>query len=216
MDLEWLLGSAMIHAGRAPEGVERVEKVASTNKDAGAYLLAGQTRLAMSQFDLARRDADAARLLEPNLAGLRTLTGMVLEQSGDYDGAEKTLQGALALDDKDFDAHFYLGAALYFRRDMANARLHLNRALALQPRSAQARYELALVERADGQQEAALKDLETVVRESPDWMQPHIELSALYYRLHRPEDGAKERQIVDRMTAAQHQSQAPVMPRAEP
>jgi tetratricopeptide (TPR) repeat protein len=207
-DLEWLLGSALIQAGRAQEGVERVEKAAGKGANADAWLLAAQTRLGLSQFDLARRDADAAKSLTPHLAGLATLLGMTQEQTADYDGAEATLLQALAADPKDFNAHYYLGAIYYFKRDMEKARLHLARALESQPSSTQARFELALVARAEGRTDAALRDLEIVVRKSPEWLQPHVELSALYYRLHRPEDGAKQKAIVDRMMAEQQQSQS--------
>jgi tetratricopeptide (TPR) repeat protein len=207
-DIEWLLGSALIQAGRAREGVERVENAASKGANADAWLLAGQTRLGLSQFDLARRDADAARTLNAHLPGLETLFGMIQEQTADYDGAEASLALALAADPKDFNAHYYLGAICYFKRDMEDARLHLTRALELQPASAQARFELALVARAEGHLDAALRDLEIVVRQSPDWLQPHVELSALYYRLHRAGDGAEQKQIVDRMMAAQQQSQS--------
>jgi tetratricopeptide (TPR) repeat protein len=207
-DLEWLLGTAMIHAGRPQEGVERVEKVAERDANADAYLLAGQTRLAMSQYDLAQRNAEAAGRLNPALPGLSTLSGMILEQQGDYDAAETALQKALTMNGDDFNAHLYLGGIFYFKRDMKQAKLHLTRALQLQPSSAQARYELALVASSDGQLDAAMQYLETLVRQSPDWLQPHVELSALYYRLHRPDDGARERRIVDRMMAAQQQSQS--------
>jgi tetratricopeptide (TPR) repeat protein len=207
-DLEWLLGSALIQAGRAPEGVSRVEKAAGKTANAEAYLLAGQTRLGMSQFDLARRDAGAAEGLDPNLPGLHTLRGMIQEQTADYDGAEASLLRALAANPKDFNAQYYLGAIYYFKRDLEKARLHLMRALELQPDSSQARFELALVARAEGNLDSALRDLESVVRASPDWLEPHVELSALYYRLDRPEDGAKQKQLVDRMMAAQQQSQS--------
>jgi tetratricopeptide (TPR) repeat protein len=207
-DLQWLLGSAMIHAGRLQEGVERVEKAAAQSAGDDAWLLAGQTRLAMNQYDLAQRDANSAQRLDPALEGLATLQGMILEQTGDYDAAEAALQKALAANAKDFDAHLYLGGILYFKRDMQNAKFHLTRALELQPSSAQAQYELALVARADGQFDVAMKYLQTLVRQSPDWLQPHVELAALYYRLHRPDEGARERQIVDRMMAAQQQSQS--------
>ena len=208
LDLEFLLGSSMIHAGDLQGGVVRVEKAAVQGNSADAYLLAGQTRLAMNQFDLARRDAEAAEHLNGALAGLPTLLGMVSEQQGDYDGAVAALRRALTVDAKDFNAHFYLGGIYYFQRKMPEARQHLTRALQLQPASVQARYELALVARAEGQLDAALKDLQIVVREAPNWLQPHVEIAALYYRLHRLEDGARERRLVDRMLAAQQQSQA--------
>jgi tetratricopeptide (TPR) repeat protein len=191
-----------------PDAVALVEKVAEKTANANDYLLAGQTRFGMSQYDLARRDADAARQLNPKLAGLATLNGMILEQTADYDGAEAALLQALSADPDDYNAHFYLGANFYFKRDMKKARLHLTRALQLQPDSAQARYELALVAHAEGNLNEALKELEIVVHEIPDWLQPHVELSALYYRLHRPDDGARERHVVDRMMAALQQSQS--------
>jgi tetratricopeptide (TPR) repeat protein len=191
-----------------PEALPRVEAAAGETKSSATYLLAGQTRFGMGQYDLARRDADAALLLNPKLAGLQTLNGMILEQTADYDGAEAALLKAVTADPNDYNAQFYLGAIFYFKRDMQKARLHLARALQLQPSSIQVHYELALVARADGHLNTALQELQTVVRESPNWLQPHIELSALYYKLGRPDDGAKERQLVDRMMAALQQSQA--------
>jgi len=207
-DLEWLLGSALVQTGRVPEGVARLEKAGEKGANPDAWLLAGQARLSMSQFDLAQLDAASAKRLSPNLAGLLTLQGMIQEQTADYDSAEASLVQALAHDPKDFNAHYYLGTIYYFKRDMEKARVHLMRALELQSSSAQTRFELALVARAEGHMDAALRDLESVVLQSPDWLQPHVELSALYYRLHRPDDGAKQKEIVDRMMAAQQQSQS--------
>ena len=191
LDLAWLLGAALLHSGHTEEGLQRIDRVAEKASSADAYLLAGRTRLQLTQYELARRDAEAAAGLNPTLAGLPTLQGMILEQTGDYPAAEATLRQALQADPQDFDAHFYLGAILYFNRDMEDARSHLERALQLRPTSSQARYELALVLRAQGELDAALTELIRVIRQSPDWLQPHIELAALYYRLHRPEEGPR-------------------------
>jgi hypothetical protein len=38
-----------------------------------------------------------------------------------------------------------------------------------------------------------------VVREAPKFQEAHIRLATMYYRLHRPEDGLREKQIVDRL-----------------
>jgi len=45
----------------------------------------------------------------------------------------------------------------------------------------------------------AVRNFEQVIAAEPDWLRPHIELAALYYRLNRPEDGLKERAIVDKL-----------------
>jgi hypothetical protein len=46
-------------------------------------------------------------------------------------------------------------------------------------------------------------ELALLVKDDPDWLEPHVELAALYYRPRRPEDPAKERQIVDSLSAKQ-------------
>jgi Tfp pilus assembly protein PilF len=65
---------------------------------------------------------------------------------------------------------------------------------------------MALVEKAAGEFEAAAADLETVVKADPNYLNAHIELAALYFRLKRVEDGARERQIVDRLSEAERRA----------
>jgi hypothetical protein len=47
---------------------------------------------------------------------------------------------------------------------------------------------------------ATLEDLE---KSDPGWLEPHVELAAIYYKLHRPEDGQREREIVQQIEARQ-------------
>jgi tetratricopeptide (TPR) repeat protein len=202
LPVAWLLGSAMIRAGHNREGLERVDRVARQGNRPEAYLLGGQTALKMNEFERARDYADAAARLDPGLAGLDTLRGTVLSYMGDTEGAIVALRKAVAADPKDFDAQLGLGAVLHTERKLDEARQHLRSALHLKPDSSLARYEWARLERTEGQVEAAVKDFERVVREDPNWPQPHVELAALYFRLNRAADGEKERATFDRLTAA--------------
>jgi hypothetical protein len=43
----------------------------------------------------------------------------------------------------------------------------------------------------------------------PNWLEPHVELAPLYYKLHRPEDGQRERDLVDQIQAKQQQAGPP-------
>jgi tetratricopeptide (TPR) repeat protein len=86
---------------------------------------------------------------------------------------------------------------------MEAAKTYLDRALQLKPTDSMARYESAMLKSTSGDYDAAARQLEQLVKDDPNWLEPHVELATLYYRLHRPEDGAKERQIVDRLTAEQ-------------
>lgn len=202
LGVAWLLGSALIRAGHKRDGLERVEKVAKAGNSAEAYLLAGRTALKMNEFERARDDGDAALRLNPQLPGAMTLRGMVLPYLGDNTGAMAALRKAIEADPKDFDANLNLGAVLHTERQLDTARQHLERALTLEPASSLARYEMARLERTEGKLEASVKDFEKVIHDEPAWPQPHIELSALYYRLNRPKDGERERAAFDKLNAA--------------
>jgi tetratricopeptide (TPR) repeat protein len=205
LDLAWALGSALIHAGRLQEGLTRVQEVAERGNSAEAWLLAGEASLRLNLFEPARRAADAAVRLNPRLPGAYTLQGRALQYLGDNEGAAAALRKAIEANAGDFEAQLNLGAVLHLTRDLEGARQHLVSALRLRPSSPLARFEMARLERTEGKLDAAVEDMEEVVRADPDWLQPHIELAALYYRVKRPEDGARERAIVQRLTEQQRQ-----------
>jgi len=208
LDLAWALGQALVHAGRLADGLALVEKVAEGRGSAEAWLLAGEAAFHLNFFERAQRYADAAARVNPRLPGLYTLQGQVLQDLGDNQGAIAALRKAVEADANDFDAHLTLGAVLNVERDLDGAKMHVQRALQLRPSSPLARFEMARVERALGQLDAAVRDMETVEHGSPNWLQLHVELAALYYRVQRPDDGAKERAIVDRLTAEQQEKGA--------
>jgi tetratricopeptide (TPR) repeat protein len=208
LDLEYAYGSALIKVGKRRDGVVRIEKVAKAGNSADAYFLAGSTFLDLNEFESARRDLDAALRLDPKLPGIYTLAGTARDKTGDVKEAEAAFRESLKINPDDFDANLYLGAILYKRRDLDEARPYLDRALRLNPSNSMARYEEAMFESTSGQYEAAAQDLEKLVKDDPSWLEPHVELASLYYRLRRPADGAKEREIVDKLTADQ-QAQGP-------
>jgi len=199
LDVAWTLGSALIIAGQRTDGLKLVAMVADQGHSAEAALLAAQTYLAMSEFERAGVYATAATKLNPQLKGLNSLNGRVKQYLGDFPGSKADLAKALAENPDDFDAHVTLAAVLNLERDVDGAELHAKRALELRPSSPLARYELARVQRSRGDIQDAVRNFEQVIAQEPDWLRPHIELAALYYKLNRPEDGQRERAIVDKM-----------------
>jgi tetratricopeptide (TPR) repeat protein len=103
------------------------------------------------------------------------------------------------------EAHLRLGCALYQQRKLDEAQKQLERALQIDPTSSYARCEPAKAQNAQGQTEAALKNFEAVSRAIPEWLLPHVELAALYLKLKRPEDSAREKGIVDRISEQERQ-----------
>jgi tetratricopeptide (TPR) repeat protein len=208
LDFEYVYGSALIAAGRRRDGVPHIEKVAQGQNSADAYLLAGAAHLQLDDFEPARKDLETALRLNPKLPNLYTLVGEARDKTGAAQEAEPAFREALKINPNDFEANLYLGAILYKRRDTDEAKTYLDRALTLNPNDAMARYQSALLKSTSGEYEAAAQTLEQLVKDNPDWLEPHVQLANLYYKLHRPQDGARERQVVDRLTAEQ-QSQVP-------
>lgn len=208
MDFEYVLGSALIQGGRRREGVARIEKVAQAGPAADAYLLAGATLLDLNEYEQARKDLEEALKLNSSLPAVYTLVGTARDKTGDIQNAEAAFREALKRNPDDFQANLYLGAILYKRRDMEEAKTYLDRAVRLKPTDSMARYEAAMWKSTTGDYEAAAHELEQLAKDDPNWLEPHVELATLYYKLHRPDDGARERQVVERITAEQ-QAQGP-------
>jgi tetratricopeptide (TPR) repeat protein len=199
LNIAWALGSALIRTGRPTDGLKLVVLVAEQGKSAEANLLAAQTYLALSEFERAHVYSEAALKLNPKLPGLFSLSGRIKQYLGDFPGALADLEKGLAENPDDFDAHVTMAAILNLQRDVEGAKRHAQRALELNPSSPLARYELARVQRSEGNIDDAVRNFEKVIQAEPDWLRPHIELAALYYRLNRKEDGQRERAIVDKM-----------------
>ncbi|MGC1158593.1 MAG: tetratricopeptide repeat protein [Acidobacteriaceae bacterium] len=204
-DFEYALGEALIRGGHPRDGATRVEKSAALSNAADSWMLAGSTLLGLNEFSQARRDLDNAMRLNPSLPGLCTLDGTARDKDGDSDAAVPALRAGLQQNPDDFEANLYLGAILLKQRNMVEAKKYLDKALELNSRSTMARYESGMWKSTSGDYQSAVDQLEKLVVDDPQWLEPHVELATLYYRLHRPADGARERQIVDKLTAQQQQ-----------
>ena len=209
MDFEFVLASALIASGREAEGLPRMEKVARATRSPDAYVIAGSARLHRREFKEARADLDAALELDPKIPGLYTLAGQARDALGDTDAAQSAFENALRADPRDPTANLYLGTIRLKQRDLENARPLLELALQLQPDNPQARLQVAKLDAMTGKNTEAVALLEALEKGDPNWLEPHVELAPLYYKLHRPEDGQRERDLVDQIQAKQQQAGPP-------
>ncbi len=198
-DVALLLGDALIRAGRTREGVELAERAGRLGNNPEAWLLAGTAARQVGDFARARDDFQNAVRLNPRLARAHSLTGIALADLGDDDAALTAFRNALAIEPADFETNLQTGALLYRRRDLASARRHIERALESQPAAPVALYQLALVKAAAGKTAEAVADFERLIRDAPDWLEPYVQLSRLYYKVNRPEDGARARATAERL-----------------
>lgn len=200
LDVAFLLGESLIRVERLQDGLKRIEKVAAGRNDASAWMLAGMTQLKLGENEKAHESLDKGIRLDPNVPGAYTLSGMAKSLAGDEEGAKASFRKALEMDPDDFEANLHLGTIL--RRegeDLEGARRYIAHCLRLNPTSLAARYQMAQVEAVSGNLEAAASQLEDILREIPNSLEPHVQLSSLYLRLHRPADAQRERKIVDEL-----------------
>ena len=208
-DFEFALASALMESGKASEGLPRMEKVAQATNSIDAWVTAGSARLHRREFREARVDLDAALKINPSFPGLNTLAGQARDELGDTDAAMSAFEEALRQDPRDFTANLYLGAMLLKRRDLDAARPLLELALQLQPDMPQAQLQMSKLNAMTGRYAEAATALEKLEGADPNWLDPHIELAAIYYKMHRPEDGQREREIVEKIEAQQQKNGPP-------
>ena len=64
-------------------------------------------------------------------------------------------------------------------------------------------YQQAVIDLAEGKFEPARATLERVLKEAPQFVEAHVSLAQVYYRLQRKDDGDRERLIVRKLKAEQ-------------
>ena len=200
-EASYLRGMALIRTGKAEAGVAFVEQYALQTNNADALLLAGATQLNLGRIADARRTLDQLVAQHGELPGALSWAALAHDRAGDEEGAKMLFQRALKADPDDFDANLHLGAVLFRQRDYSAAQPPIDKALSLHPESPMAQYAHALLESAQGQTAKAVEDLERIARASAEWIEPHVKLSALYFKLRRDADGERERAIVERLKA---------------
>ena len=205
LDLEYVLSYAMIRTRRAEEGVPRMEKVARAKGAADAWMIAGTMRFEVRQFKEAQLDAEEAIKINADYPGAQTLRGKCLYALGSKEAATTAFQAALRIDPNDFDANLYLGILYSQHADYKSARPLLELALTIRPNWPLARLELAKVYRSQSDYPGAIQLLESLTKSDPEWPEPHIILSSIYYIVNRPEDGRRERAIVQRLEDEQRE-----------
>jgi tetratricopeptide (TPR) repeat protein len=209
MDLEYVLAYSLIDSGEETVGLPRMEKVAQATQSADAFFIAGTARLRRREFHEARTDLDAAINLHGDFPGLFTMAGQARDALGDADAAQPAFEAAIKADPRDFTANLYLGTMRLKARDLDSARPMLELALQLQPKSPMARLEMAKLNGMTGKYAEAAATLEELEKADPNWIDPHIELAPIYYKLHRPDDGQRERDLVQQIEARQQTAGPP-------
>jgi tetratricopeptide (TPR) repeat protein len=203
----YLLGSALIGDGQVKRGQEIIDRVFRDEDSAEARLLMGSILLLADDGKGAIKELERAIQLNPKLPSLQAWYGRALMRMGDSEKAKTAFKNELIDNPNNFDANLYTGVLLKQDKFVEEALTYLSRAARLRPRDSYARYHLGGVYFTMGKPGEALPLLEGVVKEYPDFIEAHVLLASVYYRLNRKADGDREGEIVQRLNAEQQAKQ---------
>jgi tetratricopeptide (TPR) repeat protein len=197
--LAYMLGLAYLHQKDAAKGGPLVDRILKRGESAEAHLMMGMAKRAAKDLAGGVEELGKAVGLNPELPGVHGLYARALLETANRDRAQAEFEAELARNPLDFDAHLYLGVLLKEDADFDGAMAHFERALGVRPGDPGVRYQIVTIHVSRGETEKALPLLEAIVKEAPEFLEAHVTLATVYYRLKRREDGDRERVIVDRL-----------------
>lgn len=215
LTIPYLLGTALMRDNQTLRGQVYLDRILRNGDSAEARLMMGTVKMGVNDIAAARADLARAVELRPDLPGAHSYLGLVLLRAGDTNGAMKAFRDELERNPNDFDANLQLGGLLRQEDRNEEARAVLKRALMVRPGDFGARYQIAAIATAEGRVAEAQADLESLVKDAPEFVEAHVTLATVYYRLKRKEDGDRERETVRRLNAASQSKQPGARPAGE-
>jgi tetratricopeptide (TPR) repeat protein len=197
----YLLGTALLREGDLERGQVLIDRVLSGGDSAEMRVLMGTAHLEAEDFRSAVQELGRAAELSPESSQVHTLHGQALLGMGDVDAAERAFRRALEQDPNDFEANLHLGNMRKEVGRYPEALAYLTRASRLRADDPGVLFALGGLFIATGKNEEGIESLEKLVAGAPDFLEGHALLATAYYRVKRKEDGDREREIVQRLTA---------------
>jgi tetratricopeptide (TPR) repeat protein len=199
--LTYLLGMSLMRDKQVQTGEILVNKILRNGDSAAAHLMLGAARLEILDASGAVDELAAAVKLDPKLPMAHYLYGNALLTLGHREDAMENFRQELAIDPNEFGSNLYLGVMLNQGESYTEAVPYLNRALQVRPGDPGVRYQIAIGQIGMGNIQQAKKLLEALIKDNPEFLDAHVSLARLYYRLHMKPEGDRERALVDKLTA---------------
>jgi tetratricopeptide (TPR) repeat protein len=203
----YLLGMALINDKRLDEGQRRIERILRDGDSAEAHVMMGTTYLTVTEHEKALKEFKRAVELNPKLPSVNSFYGRTLVRMGSAEEAMAAFRRELEIDPNDFDSCLQMGVLLKKDQKLDEARDYLMRALTVRPSEPNARFYLASIDVAQGKLNEALPLLEQLVKDAADFVEAHVMLATVYYRMRRKADGDREQAIVNKLNAERQAKQ---------
>jgi tetratricopeptide (TPR) repeat protein len=203
----YMLGIAYIRDKQPEQGAPRIDRILRNGDSAEAHLLLGMTKFQALEYPAAIADLTKAAEMNPDLPDVYSYLGQAQMESGDMIAARASFEKELARNPNEFESNLRLAILLKQDGDYDRAHQLLKRALLVRPDDPAALYQVGSTDLAAGNLDAARIVFEQVVKQSPNFLEAHVSLAQVYYRLKRKVDGDREREIVQKLKAEQDAAQ---------
>lgn len=212
----YMLGTALLRNKQRDEGAAVIDRILRNGDSAESHLLLGMTKFEAMEYPDAIADLTKAAEINPDLPDVYSYLGQAQMASGDMKAARDDFEKELTINPNDFESNVRLAVLLKEDGNYERAHELLHRALLVRPKDPGALYQVGATDLAAGDLTRARAALEAVVRQYPEFLEPHVSLAQVYYRLKRKEDGDREREIVQKLKAAQDAEQSKTKGEAQP
>ncbi|MFN7997364.1 MAG: tetratricopeptide repeat protein [Bryobacteraceae bacterium] len=199
----YLLGTALLRNKQVDKGQKMIDRILRNGDSAEARLLLGTAKLEALDYPAAIADLQKAVELDPQLPDGYSYLGLAQMLSGNMPAARASFEKELERNPNDYESNLRLAVLLKQDGDYGRARELLTRALRVRPGDLRALYQVGAVELAAGNMEKACVTLEQVIKRAPNFLEGHVSLAQVYYRMRRKAEGDRERAIVAKLKAAQ-------------
>jgi tetratricopeptide (TPR) repeat protein len=206
--IAYMLGTALLRDKQIDRGQQIVDRILRNGDSAEARLLLGMAKLEALEYPAAIADLTKAVELNPHLPDLYWYLGQAQMASGDMTAARAAFEKELAQNPNDFESNVRLAVLLKQEGEYDRARELLARALLVRPDNPAALYQVGSTDLAAGDMDRACATLEKVVKQAPDFLEAHVSLAQVYYRLKRKADGDRERALVQKLKAEKDAKQS--------
>ena len=212
----YMLGTAFLKDKQREKGAALIDRILRNGESAETHLLLGMSRFEAMEYPGAIADLTKAAEIDPSMPDVYSYLGQAQMASGDMEAAREAFEKELTLNPNDFESNVRLAVLLKQDGSYDRARQLLDRALLVRPKDPGALYQVGATYLAAGDMNRALSALESLVKQYPEFLEPHVSLAQVYYRLRRKQDGDREREIVQKLKAEQDAQQSKTKGEVQP
>jgi tetratricopeptide (TPR) repeat protein len=205
--VDYMLGLALINDKQLDKGQERIERIMRDGDSAEAHVMMGTTYLTLTEYEKALKEFKRAVELNPQLPSVNSFYGQTLTRMGATEEAMAAFRRELEINPNDFESCLQMGILLKQDQKLEEARDYFRRALTVRPSEPNSRFYLASIDVAQGKLNEALPALEQLVKDAADFVEAHVMLATVYYRMRRKADGDREQAIVNKLNAERQAKQ---------